>query len=133
MFVTRKEYEGFGHDLIPEAKFLRTINKAGMIAQQHTLGRLPWEANSASQSDDSIAEWNKMGICELADLIYTREAVAIGASGAPIVAFRNESYSETISSDRANPVELELAYNKQIGRIIAAYFTPEQRSRVGGG
>ena len=136
MFVTREEYSNFGHDLIPEAKFLRTINKAGMIAQQQTLGRVTDETLNPPDAGaplDPVIQQNKMGICELADLIYSRETIAIGASGVPISSFKNAEYSESISSGQANPIEFERAYNNQIVKIISIYFTLEQCSRVGGG
>lgn len=134
LFVTFQEYTEFGYDAIPELRFARFMIKAGGFVEKWTLGRVNYVVlNPANNEyvDDELIERNKRGICEIAELVFTRDNPAIGESGQPIKSFSNEGYSETLAN--AGTAEMDAFFECEAMGILTAYFTPEQLYRGGGG
>ena len=124
--VTRGMYLERGHSALPEDRFAEFMNRAGLYAQELTMGRLAWSFKPVGKKLDVLGERNALGICALADLFYRFEA-AVGIGGAAIVAFANEGYRETYEGgSRAGSSD---AFNRRLQAILAAFFEPWQLCR----
>ena len=131
MYVTFDEYTRYGYNLIPREVFERYIIQGGGLAERYTLGRVNADFLASATNLSGLVERNKRGICELAELVYKRERLAIGEAGVPIRSFSNEGYSETLADSSAE--KRAAAFELQASEILSAYFTPEQLCRRAGG
>ena len=129
MYVTFDEYTRFGYNLIPREVFERYIINGGGLAERYTLGRVSADFLASATNLSGLVERNKRGICELAELVYKRERLAIGEAGVPIRSFSNEGYSETLVDIK----EQAAAFEYRLGEVLSTYFTPEQLCRRAGG
>ena len=128
--VTRETYLELGHTALPPERFGEFINRAGLYAQEQTLGRVRWSFKPLKKKGmDELAERNARGICALADLFYQFEA-AVGIGGAAIVAFANEGYRETYEGgSRAGSSN---AFQRRLQAALQAFFTQGQLCRRAG-
>ena len=126
--VTREMYRARGFDALPENRFDELIARAGLYAQEQTLGRVRWSFSPIRRKRfDGLTERNIRGICSLADLFFRNEA-AVGENGAAIIAFANEGYRETYEGGaRVGSTDL---FQRRLNTILQAYFSQEQLSRL---
>lgn len=134
-------YEARGYSAIPVDRFKTFITRAGLFAQEKTLGRVKWSFASQTEPTQEdypdynidefedafdLREQNIHGICTLADLYFRSEA-AVGESGATLISFINEGYHETYEG-LAQGGYIELL-NHRLSSILFAHFSAEQLSR----
>jgi len=117
MYATYDEYTDFGYSFIPESVFERYIIKAGFTVETQTLGRVTDEFLNDAEVDEVLIMRNKRGICEIAELVYLFDNVAVGESGSPIKSFSNEGYSEQMT-DRSSS-DARRGYNTKINSLTA--------------
>ena len=125
--VTREMYQARGFDALPDNRVEELITRAGLYAQEQTLGRVQWSFVPLKKKRyDKLTERNIRGICSLADLFFRNEA-AVGENGAAIIAFANEGYRETYEGGaRVGSTDLFL---RRLNTAMQAYFSQEQLSR----
>jgi hypothetical protein len=105
--------------------------EAGHMVESWTLGRVTDESLNAGATDRMLAQRNKRGVCEIADLLFRQATFGIGDAGVSISGFKNEGYSETFANTGAE--ESGMMIERAVMRILDVYFTPEQVCRKGGG
>ena len=125
MFVTYREYLSFGYSAIPADKFPRFIYRAGALAEALTLGRVTVDFLNDADADAALAERNKRGISEIAELMFSHYTQAIGEAGLPIKSFTNNGYSETYADGESGSE----AYQNALITICSTFFTREQLFR----
>jgi hypothetical protein len=131
--ITYEMYRDFGFSAVPEDRFSQLITRAGLYAEEQTLGRIKWAFKPVivdydDYEDEELAERNMRGICEIAELFFRNEA-AVGETGAAIIHFSNEGYSETYEGGARE--QGQNLFHERMTRILFAYFTQAQLSRRG--
>ena len=112
--ITYIEYTNFGYSLIPEAEFERYAARAFLTAIKYTFNRL---------DKDNLTEYNKRGLCELAELFYS-DAKQINK---PLLSFQNGNYSEMYGLPSTTNIQ---TIDDNAYAIVRTYFTSEQLCRA---
>ena len=129
MYVTYNDYTELGYSIVPKEAFVRYAAKAEAIIRKYTFDRIAdadlYPEESADAEKRRIAEMNRRGVCELAELFYLQDQRTIGESGAAIKSFSNEGYSETLDTSEHD----EMAVQNKTVSIVRTYFTAAQLYR----
>ncbi|WP_066689073.1 head-tail connector protein [Christensenella intestinihominis] len=129
MYVTHEDYTELGYNVVPKETFIRYEAKAEAVVRKYTFDRITDESlhpeGTADAEERRIAEMNRRGICELAELFYLQGKSVTGESGAAIKSFSNEGYSETLDTSGHDEVTVQ----RKTVNIVRTYFTAEQLYR----
>jgi len=128
MVISFQDYTDYGYDLISEMAWKRWYIVAYQIVTLQTFNRV----NEETLVDGSdLAQRNRWGICELADLLYTNSAnLKETASGGAMKSFTNEGYSETFAT--ASLADLQALLAEGIQNTLSIFFESWQLFRGGG-
>lgn len=106
MYVSFSEYVRLGYSTVSENEFSPWQYKAEIIVRRRTFGRI---------TEDNITDTNKRGVCELIELLYSKERQI----NKRVQTFSNKGYRETRMATGG------LTEND----IISLYFTSAQCRR----
>ncbi len=129
MYITQEDYTRLGYTAVPEAVFTRYAAKAEAVVRKLTFDRISGEnlrpGADAGEYARRTAELNRRGVCEVMDVLYAQDQLAIGEAGAPIKSFTNEGYSETLDTAGWSAAEA----HRKIRDIMCMYFSAGQLYR----
>ena len=136
MYVEYEEYVNLKYTAVSEEEFPRYQAIAEQEVRRYTQNRISCSQmnppDTATEEVKRVAEMNRRGVCEIIDAAFAKNNPNsnFARKSTPVSSFSNSKYSETRAiSTGANAPNSEESYESAIGKIIAIFFTPNQRWR----